>query len=55
MAVALAVKNPPANSGHVRDTGSIPGSGRPLGQEDMATHFSIPAWRISGVEKPGGL
>ena len=26
--VALMVKNPPANAGEVRDTGSIPGSGR---------------------------
>ena len=26
--VALVVKNPPANAGDVRDTGSIPGSGR---------------------------
>ena len=26
--VALVVKNPPANAGDVRDTGSVPGSGR---------------------------
>ena len=31
-----------------------------LGQEDpleegMATHFSIPAWRIPWTEEPGGL
>ena len=26
--VALMVKNPPANAGEVRETGSIPGSGR---------------------------
>ena len=26
--VALVVKNPPANEGDIRDTGSIPGSGR---------------------------
>jgi len=26
--VALVVKNPPANAGNIRDTGSIPGSGR---------------------------
>ena len=31
-----------------------------LGQEDplekeMATHFSIPTWRISWTEEPGGL
>ena len=29
--VALAVKNLPANAGDIRDTGSIPGSGRSLG------------------------
>ena len=33
---------------------------RSLGQEDplekeMATHSSIPAWRISWTEEPGGL
>ena len=26
--VTLVVKNPPANAGDIRDTGSIPGSGR---------------------------
>ena len=26
------VKNPPANAGHVRDMGSIPGSGRSPGE-----------------------
>ena len=29
--VVLVVKNPPANAGDVRDTGSIPGSGRSPG------------------------
>ena len=29
--VALVVKNPPANAGDIRDSGSIPGSGRPPG------------------------
>ena len=29
--VALVVKNPPANAGDVRDTGSIPGLGRSPG------------------------
>ena len=36
------------------DTGSIPGSGRSLG-EGMATHSSILAWEIPGTEEPGGL
>ena len=29
--VVLVVKNPPANAGDMRDTGSIPGLGRPPG------------------------
>ena len=29
--VALVVKSPPANAGDIRDTGSIPGSGRSPG------------------------
>ena len=43
--VVLMAKNPPVNSGEVRDTGSIPGSGRsPEGGH--GTHSSILAWRI---------
>ena len=44
--LALVVKNLLANSGDVRDMGLIPGSGRSL-EKEMATHFSILAWRIS--------
>ena len=29
--MALEAKNLPANAGHIRDAGSIPGSGRSLG------------------------
>ena len=47
-------KNPPANEGDTRDAGSIPGSGRSPG-EGMATHSSIPAWRIPCTEEPGRL
>ena len=43
--VALVVKNPPANTGDIRDVGSIPESEDPL-EESMTTHSSIPAWRI---------
>ena len=32
MEAALVVKNPPASAGDVRDTGSIPGSGRCSGE-----------------------
>ena len=38
------VKNPPANAGDIRDTGSVPRLGRSL-EEGMATHSNI-AWRI---------
>ena len=36
------------------DRGSIPGLGRCL-EEDIATHSSILAWRISWTQEPGGL
>ena len=44
--MALEIKNPPANAGGLRDTGSIPGS------EGMATHSSFLAWRIPQIEEP---
>ena len=50
--VELVVKNLPA--GYVRDSGSIPGSGRSL-EKEMAAHSSILAWRILWTEEPGGL
>ena len=54
--MALIVKNPPANTGDARDRPRGP----PLGQEDpleeeMTTHSSIFAWRISWMEEPGRL
>ena len=52
--MALAIKNPPANAGDVRDVGWIPGQEDPL-EEGMATHSSVLAWRIPGTGKPGGL
>ena len=48
------IKNLPASEGDAKDDGSIPGSGRPLGQK-MATHASILAWKIPWTEEPGGL
>ena len=45
------VKNPPASA---KDTGSIPGSGRPP-EKEMATHSSILAWEIPRTEQPGRL
>ena len=52
--VALVVKNPPANTGDMRDMGSTPGSGDPL-EEDTTTPTSILAWRIPRTEEPKGL
>ena len=38
--MALVVKNPPANAGDIRDAGSIPGSGRFLGEgHSNALHY----------------
>ena len=45
------VKNLPASAG---DTGSIPGQEDPL-EKEMATHSSIPAWKIPWTKEPGGL
>ena len=45
------VKNLPANTGDIRDMGSIPGSGNPL-EKGMAIHSSILAWRIPWTEEP---
>ena len=48
------VKILPANTGNLRDIGSIPGSGKSSGK-GMATHSSILAWRIPWTEEPGRL
>ena len=53
--MVLMVKNPPANSGYIRDVGLIMGWGGPLENTGMATHSSILAWRIPWTEEPGGL
>ena len=52
--MALVAKNPPADAGDIRDTGSIYGSEDPL-EEVMATHPSSLAWEIPWTEEPGGL
>ena len=43
--MVLVVKNLLANAGDTRDTGSVPGLGRPL-EKEMAPHSSILVWRI---------
>ena len=45
------IRSLPANAGNM---GSIPGSGRSLG-EKMATYSSILAWEIPWTDEPGGL
>ena len=52
--VALVVKSLPANAGDKGDVGLIPRSGRSL-EEGMATHSSVPVWRIPWTEELGGL
>ena len=49
-----AVKNLPAYTGDIKDTGSILDLKDPL-EEGMAAHSSVPAWRIPWTEEPGGL
>ena len=43
-----------ASACNVGDQGSILGGEIPL-EEEMATHSSTLAWKIPGMEEPGGL
>ena len=52
--MTVLIKNPRASAGDVRDTGSIPGSGRSPGGGN-GTHSSVFAWKIPWAEEPGGL
>ena len=52
--MVLVVKNPPANTGDIRNASLIPGSEDPL-EGEMATHSSILAWNIPWTEEPGRL
>ena len=52
--MVLVVMNSPAVAGDQGDTSSIPGAGDPL-EEEMATHSSIPGWRIPWTEEHGRL
>ena len=59
--VALVVKNPPANAGHIRDLGSTPGLGRypggghvnPLQSSCLENPMDRGSWRstVHGVTK----
>ena len=48
------VKNQPAKAGNAGDGGLIPGQEVRL-EQDMGTHSSILAWKISRTEESGGL
>ena len=48
------VKNPPAIAGDMRDTDSIPGSGRSPG-EGSGNSFQYFCWEIPWTEEPGEL
>ena len=52
--VALVIKNLPANTGDMRDVGSVLGFAKSP-QEGMATHSSVLAWKIPWTEEPGWL
>jgi len=46
-------ENSPASAGDAADVGSVSGSGDPV-EEEMATHSSVPGWKIPWTEEPGG-
>ena len=48
------VKILPASAGDVRDVGSIPGLGKPLGG-GHGSPLQFSCWRIPWTEEPGGL
>ena len=51
--MAQFVKNPPANAGYARDSGSIPGLGRSSrGGNDNPLQYS---WKIPWTEEPDEL
>ena len=52
--MAQVIQTSPANERDVRDSGSIPKSGKSL-EEGKATHSSILAQRIPWTEEPGRL
>ena len=53
-APVLSGKEPTCQCRGLRDSGSVPGSRGSPGR-GMATHSSIPAWRIPWTGEPGGL
>ena len=52
----LVVKNPPANTGDIRDADSVLGWGGSHGGENgNPLQSSVLDWKIPPTEKPGGL
>ena len=51
---SAVVKNLPANAGDTRDEGSSLGCKDSL-EYEVATHYSLLAWKIPWTEGPGGL
>ena len=51
--MSLVVKNPPVSAGDLRDTGSIPGSGRPPGG-GHGTPLEYSCLENCMTEEPGG-
>ena len=47
-------KESTCKTGDIRDSGSIPGSGRSPG-EGYGNPLQLLAWRVPGTEEPGGL
>ena len=52
--MAIVVENPAANSGDIRDMGSIPGLGRSL-EEGMTAHSRQEYWNGLPFPSPGDL
>ena len=56
LVMALMVEKPPAKAGDVRDTGSIPGSGRSPGAgPGNPLQYSCLETPMDWTEEPGGL
>ena len=55
MKIYLGGSDGKASAYNAGDPGSIPGLGRSPGEQEMATHSSILAWKIPQMENPGRL
>ena len=54
--MALVVKNPPANTGDVRDTSSVPGLGRSPGEGNSnPPQYSLTTYAVSPAASPWGI